>query len=214
MVRLKICGLTNAPDLRLADELGADYVGFIFARTSLRFIEPGRAAYLIRERPPAARRVGVFVDEAIGTVRRVFEECRLDVAQLHGDESQDYCRELGLPYWKAVRVREPGAALREIGLYRDAVVLLDARVEGRYGGTGISFDPAIARRAMAGGARIVIAGGIGPDNIEQTAALGPFAVDVCSSLEQYPGKKCEEAMKRFFEIWKRLSRKLDRGQET
>jgi len=214
MARLKICGLTNAPDLRLADELGADYVGFNFSRTSPRFIEPERAAYLIRSRPLGARRVGVFVNEAIGTVRRVFEECRLDVAQLHGDESPDYCRELGLPYWKAVRVREPEAALREIGRHRDAVVLLDARVDGRYGGTGISFDPEIARRAISDGTKIVIAGGIGPDNLERTAALCPFAVDVCSSLEKYPGKKCEETMKRFFEIWKRLSRKLDRGQET
>jgi len=209
MVRLKICGLTNAPDLRLADELGADYVGFIFARTSPRFIEPGRVAYLIRERPPATRRVGVFVDEAIGTVRRVFEECRLDVVQLHGDESPDYCRELELPYWKAVRVRESDAALREIERYRNGVVLLDSGGEGRCGGTGISFDPEIARRAIMGGATIVIAGGIGSDNLERTAALGPFAVDVCSALEQYPGKKSEESMKRFFEIWKRLSRKFD-----
>jgi len=214
MVRLKICGLTNAPDLRLADELGADYVGFNFSRTSPRFIEPGRAAYLIQSRTPGARRVGVFVNEAIGTVRGIFEECRLDVAQLHGDESPDYCRELGLPFWKAVRVREPDAALREIERHRDAVVLLDARVDGRYGGTGISFDPEVARRAIADGAKIVIAGGIGPDNLERTAALEPFALDVCSTLEQYPGKKSEEAMKRFFAIWKRISLKLNRGQET
>lgn len=214
MVRLKVCGLTNLPDLRLADELGADYVGFNFSRTSPRFIEPSRAAVLLREQPPRARRVGVFVNEPMGTVRRVFEECRLAIAQLHGDESPGYCRELGLPFWKAVRVGERGAVLGEIEPYGDAVIVLDSRVEGRYGGTGVSFDPEIARTAIGGGVKVVIAGGIGPDNLERTAGLGPFAVDVCSSLERSPGKKSEEAMKRFFEIWKRFLRNFDRGQGT
>ena len=202
MVKIKICGITNERDLRLTQELGADYAGFIFHRPSPRYVEPDRVQAMIRGARTAARSisfVGVFVNEDIPTVRSIFEECGLDIIQLHGDESPEYCRELGLPHWKAIRMKD-ASSLLELDRFPGSTFLLDAFAEGSYGGCGRRIPADIAQKALGLGHRVLIAGGISVDNLAETLALRPFGVDVSTSLEERPGKKSEKKMRAFFQI--------------
>jgi len=210
MVRVKICGMTNEEDLRLAQELGADYAGFIFYPPSPRSVEPARVREMVRKAKAAEGRtslVGVFVDEGIPTVRRIFEECGLDIVQLHGAESPEYCHELDLPYWKAVRVKNISSLL-ELDRFPHAAFLLDAFADGSYGGSGQRIPPDAAQEAISRGFRIIVAGGISAENLPEILTLRPFAVDACSSLEERPGKKSEFKMRAFFQIFQELRGRL------
>jgi phosphoribosylanthranilate isomerase len=204
MIKVKVCGLTNLEDLRLAEELGADFTGFVFYRPSPRFVQPRLARELIERSSGKSAHIGVFVNEKAETVRRIFADCRLDIVQLHGDEPPEYCAALGLPLWKALRLRDI-SSLDEIERYSPGAFLLDSYKPGRYGGTGHPFRLEIARRAVDSGVKIVLAGGISVENLAAAVGLRPWAVDVSSSLEEYPGKKSEEKMRRFFAAWKELS---------
>jgi phosphoribosylanthranilate isomerase len=201
MVKVKICGLTNGPDARLAVKLGADFIGFVFYRRSPRAVTLEKAEAVISEVradcPSTPKCVGVFVNERTEVVRRIFTETGLDIVQLHGDESPEYCRSLGLPYWKAVRLRD-ASSVRVLNRYGGDAVLLDAFREGLYGGTGRCLPPGLARAAVDQGLRIVIAGGISVDNLAHVLAVQPWAIDVSSALEAEPGKKDAGKMREFF----------------
>ncbi|NIM11360.1 MAG: N-(5'-phosphoribosyl)anthranilate isomerase [Candidatus Aminicenantes bacterium] len=211
-MKIKLCGITNKRDYRDAVLLGADFVGFIFYPKSPRYVEPERVIEICGQALPGNhRKVGVFVNERIETVRDIFRRVRLDIVQLHGDESPGYAAELGLPYWKAIRVKDRRSldALRQ---YNCKTFLLDTYVKGKYGGTGISFDPQLVEEAVKigkpGGIQIIASGGISVENIEILFRLEcpVYAVDVNSSVEEYPGKKSREKMERFFEVFNRLRR--------
>jgi phosphoribosylanthranilate isomerase len=205
MVKVKICGLTNEADLFLAQDLGADFAGFVFYPRSPRCVDPAEVKNMIRKakarsvRTPAF--VGVFVNEDPENVRRIRSECGLDIVQLHGDETPESCRQSGRPNWKAVRLKDESALL-ELDRYPDSTLLLDAFKEGRYGGSGRPFDPDLVKIALRRGRRIILAGGISIRNLSEALALRPVAVDVCSSLEEHPGKKSEEKMRAFFKKWR------------
>lgn len=201
MVKVKICGLTNGPDARLALELGADFAGFVFYPRSPRAAAPAIVREIIRESKAGSRSnasfVGVFVNEEAEIVRRIFGQCGLDIAQLHGDETPEYCRCLGLPYWKAVRVKDESSLL-SIESYGGDAVLLDTFTEGNYGGTGRAFPISVVRAAVERGLKIVVAGGISSANLPAVLAARPWAVDVSSALEERPGKKDAIKMREFF----------------
>ena len=110
--RIKICGITREEDLRAAIELGADALGFVFYPPSPRFLSDARAAELARGMPPFVTLVGLFVNEDAATVRRILKQIPLQLLQFHGEEDAAYCRQFGLPYIKAARVR-PGLDLLE-----------------------------------------------------------------------------------------------------
>jgi phosphoribosylanthranilate isomerase len=205
-VRIKICGLTNAEDAILAGESGADFGGFVFHPPSPRAVDPAGAAKIVRTVRSREKRdsrrmsfVGVFVNEDPENVRRIYKECGLDIIQFHGEETPEICRAAGLPFWKAIRAKDE-SSIAEMEKYPGAVILVDAFRKGMYGGTGLSLDPVLARRAMAAGRRIVLAGGVSSENLREILALHPWAVDVSSSLEERPGKKSEAKMKEFFRI--------------
>lgn len=202
MVKVKICGLTNADDYRLAQRLGADYSGFIFFPASPRAIAPGRAVEIVEQCPGSNQRVGVFVNESIAAVRNVFALVKLDIVQLHGDESPQYCRELELPFWKVLRSKTATdlAALEDFGA---AVFLLEAFSPSAHGGTGQRCAAELVDLAIKSGRPIVVAGGVNADNISEILSWRPFAVDVCSSLEEYPGKKDRAKMALFFKNLKK-----------
>jgi len=209
MAKVKICGLTRSIDITAAVTLGADYTGFIFYPPSPRFIDPRQAAALIRRTKfPGCARVGVFVNEEPERVRETFHLCRLDVAQLHGDESPGYCRNLGLPHWKALRPRTI-KDLERMDDYPDAVILLDRNQRGKYGGTGLPLPAGILAAAARSGRSIVIAGGVSPENITELWRLHPFAVDINSSIEDRPGLKNHDRMRLIFD---RLN-KIEPGQQ-
>jgi phosphoribosylanthranilate isomerase len=198
MVKLKICGLTNWLDYRLACELGADYTGFIFYEKSARFVDPDLARNLVKRGKYSALKVGVFVNEPLSKVKSIYEFVGLDIVQLQGDEDPLFCEALSLPYWKAIRVRD-AFALEEMKRFSCETILLDSFSSHSYGGTGNEVDRNILKKAMDSEKKIIVAGGVSAFNIEEIFKMGPFGVDVCSFLEEYPGKKSAEKMKIFFQ---------------
>jgi len=199
MVKLKVCGLTRACDITLALELGADFIGFIFHKPSPRYIDPVALAATLQDIPGGrARRVGVFVDESARIIRETVKLCGLDLVQLHGSESPEFCRELGLPSWKALRPRDFGD-LSLLDLYPGQIILLDTWDRDRQGGTGRSIDPELLGAACQKNRNIIIAGGVNRENLSFLLSLKPYGLDVNSSLEETPGRKNHEAMKAFFQ---------------
>jgi phosphoribosylanthranilate isomerase len=142
-------------------------------------------------------KVGVFVNEEQQRVADIFHQTGLNVVQLHGDESPEYCHELGLPFWKVIRVKDH-LSLRQLHQMPGDTILLDTFSKTERGGTGRPFSLHLARTAINSGKKIIIAGGVSTANIREILALSPFAVDVSSSLEISPGKKCPLKMSDFF----------------
>ena len=187
-VRVKICGITRLEDALAAARLGADALGFNFWPGSKRFIAPAEARRIIRALPPLLATVGVFVDPSHDEAVAAAAVSGVQVLQLHGDEPPEACRAFQLPVVKGLRVGGP-EALAELDRYAGlAGILLDAASPG-YGGSGLTFDWAIARAAAAR-VPLLLAGGLTPDNVgEAVRAVRPWAVDVASGVESSPGVK-------------------------
>jgi len=198
-VRIKICGITNVEDARVAAQLGADALGFIFA-PSPRQIVAKRAREIIGLLPPMVQTVGVFVDEDPEKVAHLATYCRLDLLQFHGSESPGYCGSFDRRVIKVVRVRSQ-QDFKGLLEYSQVVaaLLLDTYVAHKHGGTGITFDWNLASRAKKYG-RIILAGGLNPDNVADAVSMvRPYAVDASSGLEQSPGVKDHGKMLQFIE---------------
>lgn len=208
MAELKFCGLTRAQDAAEAARLGARYVGVIFAGGP-RLLSPDRAAVVLRAVPPGVRRVGVFAAASPEEVSAVATIAELDVVQLHGDPVPQTVAALRRHFrgeiWAVVRsadgsLPETLPALFDVA---DAVVL-DAKVPGALGGTGVALPwetmataLARARRGAAAG-RLVLAGGLTAENVAAAiAALAPDVVDVSSGVESAPGVKDHARMRNF-----------------
>lgn len=190
--RIKICGITRENDLDDAVRLGADALGFVFYPPSPRFIEPSIAEKLIARLPPFVMSVGLFVNEDPARVRTVLDTVPLQLLQFHGDEDATYCRQFGLPYLKAARIR-PGFDLLEYAAsFPDACgLLLDAYVEG-YGGAGKTFDWNLIPPQLP--LPIILSGGLDARNITTAVqALRPWAVDVSSGVEAEGRKGIKDA---------------------
>lgn len=198
MVRVKICGITNLEDALIAVEAGADALGFVFFQGSPRHISPRQAADIIRHLPPFVQTVGLFVNEALATVNQLSDQCGLDIVQLHGEESPDYCLAVQRRIIKAFRVKD-SSVLDDLANYRVAACLLDAWSPAAHGGTGTTFNWEIAAVAAASH-RIILAGGLTPDNTaEAVATVNPYAVDVSSGVECAPRKKNAALLRAFVE---------------
>lgn len=197
MVKIKICGITSLEDALTAVEAGADALGFVFYAASPRHIFPEQATRIISQLPPFVQTVGLFVNEEATTVNEVADLCRLDLVQLHGDESADYCQQISRRVLKAFRVRSL-TCLDPIKDYRVAGYLLDTFSPSFYGGTGTSFNWEIATEAVKRHQRIILAGGLTPDNVaEAIRQVRPYGVDVSSGVEAGPGKKDREKVREF-----------------
>jgi phosphoribosylanthranilate isomerase len=192
MTRIKICGITNLDDARAAVEAGADALGFVFA-DSRRQVSAGQAREIVAALPPFVSTVGVFVDAPQEQVHRTLERAALDLAQLHGNESPDYCRHLAGRVIKRFPVSDddtPDSLRARLAGYRVGAYLLDP---GR--GTGIAFRWEIARGIDL---PLMIAGGLNPTNVADAVRIvRPYAVDVSSGIEATPGKKDPDKMRAF-----------------
>ena len=200
MIKIKICGITNLEDALLATELGADALGFIFYPQSPRKVAPETAREIIAQLPPFVASVGVFVDEAAAVVQELAARLGLDWVQLHGQESPEYCRNLGRRVIKGFRIQD-AKSLRPLADYREAAqaLLLDSYKQGQVGGTGTAFDWRLAREAKPYG-RIILAGGLTPENVAQAIAIAlPAAVDAASGTEAAPGRKDPAKLRAFFQ---------------
>lgn len=188
---LKICGITTAEDAAAAMDAGATAIGFNFYPASPRYIAPAQAGTIASDR--AIRRVGVFVNEPRERVEEIARLARLDVAQLHGEESaEDYPG--AVEVWKAARVSED-LDLSALDDCPAEALVLDGPAADLYGGAGKPFD---WRRAAAVRKPVILAGGLDASNVrEAIAAARPWGVDACSRVESSPGKKDHQKMKAF-----------------
>jgi phosphoribosylanthranilate isomerase len=198
MTLVKICGITNPGDARVAADAGADAVGLIFAESPRRVgVEEARGISIAL--PENVIRVGVFVDEEPSEVMRISCEVGLDLAQLHGNEPPETVtalREAGVKVMKALRV-ENATSLEALDEYEAELFLLDAYSARARGGTGERFDWGVAK-SLKGRDNIVVSGGLGPGNVREAVEFfEPFGVDASSSLEDGPGKKNDELVRRF-----------------
>lgn len=187
--RVKICGITRAEDAKAAAASGCDAIGLVFYEPSPRYIQPSAAAAIAMQLPPFIDAVGLFVDAEPDYVREVLSQVRLDLLQFHGDESPEYCRQFGVPYLKAVRVRPDTNLLQYAASFADAkALLLDTYMPGMAGGTGKTFDWNLVPRDFS--MPIILAGGLDADNVgEAIRQLKPYAVDVSGGVEREKGIK-------------------------
>ncbi|MHC4115185.1 MAG: phosphoribosylanthranilate isomerase [Planctomycetota bacterium] len=198
IVKVKICGITNYEDAIAAMGMGADLLGFNFYQGSPRYIEPEKAVSIIKRLPAFVDIAGVFVNSEYEQIREIMDLCQLNWVQLHGDESPEFCEiflSLSVKTMKALRVRDQADIGMAEEFFTDAI-LLDAFQEGKYGGTGLTFDWNIIGHISK---RVFLAGGINPDNAPQAIAPGVYGIDVCSGIEAEPGKKDHKKMKQLFD---------------
>ncbi len=218
MVYVKICGITNLEDARCAAEAGANFLGFIFYPPSPRYIVPERAGEIIRAireefGEAAPRCVGVFVDEPVATVRAIIEIAGLDLAQLHGAETPAAVAALAPHAFKALRPQTLAEAQAALEDYLAAIpssppstvyrlpstpdLLLDAYHPQQKGGTGLTADATIARW-LAERCRLLLAGGLTPENVaDAIAQVQPWGVDVSSGVEATKGRKDHAKVRAF-----------------
>jgi phosphoribosylanthranilate isomerase len=198
MVKAKVCGITTPEDALAAASSGADAIGLVFAE-SPRKVSVEEAREIAAALPEGVLKVGVFVNEEPEEVLRIAREVGLDYAQLHGDETPEtvtFLREGGVKVMKALRVRDEGSLAAMEGYGAD-LVMLDAWSEKARGGTGKRFDWALAK-SLRGRGNIVVSGGLSPENVREAISFfAPYGVDASSSLEEAPGKKNEERVRRF-----------------
>lgn len=208
MTRIKICGLTRADDALAAAEEGADYLGFIFIPESPRAMTAEQVAEIaarVRERPKPPKIVGVFRDASNDYIRRIRDVAGIDLAQLHGSETEEDVASLEIPVVKSVRV---GDTLPDTHAWPAAAWLLfDTWDERRSGGTGRRFDwslLAVYDRSKP----FFLAGGITPDNVAAAITMvRPDAIDLASGVESAPGVKDHKKLARLFERVRRIGAK-------
>jgi phosphoribosylanthranilate isomerase len=197
--QVKICGLTRSADVECAVALGADAIGVVFA-PSPRRLAPDVAARILDAVPVTVARVGVFTDEPMEFVRDAVAECRLDWVQLAGSGSPDTQARLTTRILRTVHVRaasDLAAAARGVA---DAFLLDAPPAAGQRGGTGRTFDWAEATRLPWPRHRVVVAGGLNPDNVRRAMEmLRPGGVDVSSGVESAPGVKDPRLLAAFFD---------------
>ena len=209
MVRVKICGITNAADAVAAIDAGANLLGFNFYEKSPRHIAPVEAAKIRARLPPKVKAVGIFVNALPADVMALRKSLKLDAVQLHGDESPEFVADIAsaAPVIKAFHV-EPEFPLATLDEYPGAFAFLfDAAHTGQYGGTGRTTDWDVARRA-AMSHRIILAGGLKIENVAAAVRIvRPYGIDVASGVESSPGKKDHERLREFIQEVRRAERK-------
>ncbi|HTR00374.1 MAG TPA: phosphoribosylanthranilate isomerase [Candidatus Acidoferrum sp.] len=196
--RVKICGITRVEDALSAAEAGADAIGMVFFPGSKRAIGVGQAKAIVAVTPSFVTTVGLFVNPSREDVESVLAKVPLDLLQFHGDESPQFCASFTRPFIKALRMQPEVDLLQTGQQYHDARgLLLDAWDNDAFGGTGKTFDWQRVK-PETGGFRIIVAGGLTPDNVaEAITTARPWAVDVSSGVETAPGIKSAALIKRF-----------------
>ncbi|MBN1457842.1 MAG: phosphoribosylanthranilate isomerase [Sedimentisphaerales bacterium] len=198
IVKVKICGITNLEDAKAAVDMGADILGFNFYPKSPRYILPDKALEIINQLPTFVDTAAVLVDALFDQVKDLAELGFLNWLQFHGNETPEYCdafKWFNIKTIKAIRVASEDYAEQAKTYYTDAI-LLDAFDKSLYGGTGKKFDWSLLTNINK---RIFLAGGINPENSVEAVETGVYGIDICSGVEESPGKKDHSKMKKLFE---------------
>jgi len=200
VTQVKICGITNEEDALYAVHCGAAALGFIFYPSSPRYIKPEAARKIIGVLPDDLVKIGVFVNEKAAEIKRVIKYCALDMIQLHGDESPEYCRDFPSDrIIKAVELKNEDDLNHALN-YAVAALLVDSRHTGLYGGTGKKANWKLASR-IKNKKSLILSGGLNEGNIaEALQTVAPAALDINSGVELVAGKKDHAKLARIFDI--------------
>lgn len=207
-MRCKVCGISEASVYRkLADSGLVDYAGFIFYPESPRCITPEEAAEICSYRKGhSLKNAGVFVNADPEFVKRTAELVPLDIVQLHGEESPEYCESLRLPYWKAIRV----SCVEDYGradMYQCSKFLIDSYMKDTHGGTGRKIPEQLKEEAYKRAGQLIIAGGLIPSDLPSVAAAGFYGADINSGIESSPGKKDHKKLEELFSVLEEIDGK-------
>jgi phosphoribosylanthranilate isomerase len=212
--RIKFCGLTRPGDVRLASELGADAIGFVFAEHSPRRIEPEQARAMRNALAPLVNVVALFADTPAASVREAIRQARPTLLQFHGDEDDAFCRGFGVPWIKAIPMgdgRSESAAALQARFPNAAAFLFDGHARGGSGGQGARYD--LKRIPTGLDKPFIVAGGLEPDNVfDAIQATLPWGVDVSSGIESAHGIKDGDKMRRFVEEVRRADCHIDEDE--
>ena len=194
MLKIKICGVTSAADAAAAAEEGADYIGLIFAKSARR-IDVKTAQDILWHLPKGVEAVGVFMNQPLDEVRRILDATGLKTAQLHGDESPRYCKELGVPVIKTFDTFSDGS-LEKLKKFDAFAFLLDVP-KGGGAGARAQVDTEWAKLAKRYG-KVLLAGKLTAESVgEMIRKVRPWGVDVCSATERTPGVKDRAKLRSF-----------------
>jgi phosphoribosylanthranilate isomerase len=200
--KIKICGITRREDAEAASNEGAAAIGFIFVRSSPRYIDPDDAKEIIRSLPPFVTPVGVIAETSRSEALALIAKSGVRCLQVHGDDALGDFKDFPIPSYKVFRVSAQFKLERLKGLKANAL-MLDTFVEGKLGGTGKTFDWNIALQAKQYG-RVILSGGINPQNVgDAIRRVGPYAIDVSSGVEHSAGIKDHEKIRLLFEVIRR-----------
>ena len=201
--RIKICGMTSASQVADAVKLGVDAIGVILHANSPRTISLEDAQAIRAVVPAFVSLVGVFVDADKGYIEHAISVLKLDLIQLHGDESDEFACTISRPYIKAIRAKSSEQVISDIEKFPNAsAILLDPYVQGQHGGTGQTLNTDLWPHSLAKAQSpephsqpLILAGGLSVENVgERVSQLAPFAVDMNSGLENSPGDKNSQLM--------------------
>ncbi len=199
MTKIKICGIKRADEVSIINEYPISYAGFIFAK-SKRQVSPEDCRALAAGLRNDIKKVGVFVNEEIGKVLQIIEYCDLDIVQLHGNESVDYIRQMSVPVWKTLQVKDE-SSLNNVKLFSPIAdgILFETYHEKLKGGTGKTFDWHLLDSVEPdGNFELILAGGINVTNAKEAIDIvKPDVLDVNSGLEE-DGFKTKAKVEAFF----------------
>ncbi len=198
MTKIKICGITNLNDAKIAVDYGADAIGFVFAE-SVRKVNREKVKAIVRKLPPFVTFVGLFVNETAKNIENICSCCDLNVVQLHGKEPPGFLDKLKhYKVIKAFRIKNE-RDIDPINRYKSDAVLLDGYAENKMGGSGTSFDWNIVKKLKTS-RPVIIAGGLTHLNVSRAIKIAkPYGVDVSSGVEIKPGKKDRKLIKKFID---------------
>ncbi len=197
MVKIKICGFTDAENAQQAALTGIDAIGLNFYAKSPRHVNIDSAREIVAALPPFVNKVGLFVNANPSLIDEVLCEVALDTLQFHGDESPSDCAQYEMPFIKAIRVSPEVDLIKTANEYYQAgALLLDTYQSDFYGGSGKSFDWSLAKIELD--LPIILAGGLTPDNVSAAIDIAqPYAVDVSSGVESAKGLKDIDKIRAF-----------------
>ena len=196
-MRVKICGITNLSDALQAIEAGADALGFVFYNQSPRYITPSDAKKIMDRLPPFIGRVGLFVNEGIDTIDTISKYCGLTLNQIHFEVDEEALDMIGSKSLPVVRAKEPKDVLKYSNRYR----LVDAYCES-YGGSGKRLN--LEWFDGVDCSKIILAGGLTPENLSELKKYNFYGVDVSSGVELINGRKDYDKVTKFIHYAKSL----------
>ena len=196
-MRVKICGITNYDDAMNAITAGADALGFVFYEKSPRYINPEDAALIIDRLPPFVEKVGLFVNHSALEINNISLKSHITLAQIHFEADKETLSSLNIPFIEVKRVQSK----EELSNLDDSYYLVDAYCEA-YGGVGKRINLEWFEHIDC--SKIILAGGLGPDNIHEIAPFGFYGADVSSSVEVSKGLKDAKKVEAFISKAKAL----------